>query len=60
MSTKEQIRVYLDKELIIFLNENKENRNISDFLNNILKSYKELNYDRQIQISSTINQNQQK
>jgi len=56
---KEQIRVYLDSDIIEFLIENKKSKNISDFLNNILKSYKELKNVKSIEIQQILNSYQE-
>ena len=42
MDNRTQVRFYMDNENLAFIEQIKNNENFSDFLNNIIKSYKEL------------------
>lgn len=56
MDNRTQVRFYIDNENLAFIEQTKNNENFSDFLNNIIKSYKEL-YVIKISASKNVEEN---
>lgn len=56
----EQIRFYIDTNNLEFIKEIKKDKSLSFVLNIIIRSYMELYNEKQIQISTKINENPQK
>lgn len=54
---KRQIRFYIEEENLQYIEDNKNEKNLSDFLNKIIKSYMELNNDTKLQISPQPHEN---